>query len=130
MLINNTPTTKGAQFAWLASRFGVSPLVQLGDNLSDLDAVRYSSKVRFDQRSANAEQDKDRWGNEWIAFPNPVYGAWRQSLKMIKNGVDAPAADEEPPAPFQPQPVRPPVTPAEAPKMRILNVWTPTQPIP
>jgi 5'-nucleotidase (lipoprotein e(P4) family) len=129
MTINGALTKKKEQFAWLAQRFGCTPLVQLGDNLSDHDADRYSSKVRYDQRAANAEQDKARWGFDWIAFPNSVYGAWRQSLKLKSGGVDFPVTDEPTPVPFQPQPVRPVVTPAEAPKLGILNFWSPNPPI-
>ncbi|MGC3958427.1 MAG: HAD family acid phosphatase [Verrucomicrobiota bacterium] len=129
MSINGVLTKKKEQFAWLAQRFGVSPLVQMGDSLSDHDADRYSHKVRYDQRAANAEQDKTRWGFDWIAFPNSVYGAWRQSLKIKSGGVDYPATDEPTPVPFQPQPVRPVVTAAEAPKLGLLTRWNPNPPI-
>ena len=58
------------------------------------------------------ERDALRWGDDWIVFPNPIYGAWRSSLKR---------SDEDPPSKYQPDPVRPPA--AEAPKMSLLDKW-------
>ena len=114
MVIDGTPGKKGAQFAYLAQRFGVPPILHLGDNLSDHDANRYGSKVPAPERLARAHQDAHRWGTDWIVFPNSIYGTWRNTLA---------AADESPPVPFQEAPVRP--SAAEAPKTALLRRWKP-----
>ncbi|MBN9419979.1 hypothetical protein ABS71_22185 [bacterium SCN 62-11] len=113
MLLEGKKSKKKQQFAHLLARFGADPLLQLGDNLSDHEAERYSYKVEASQRKTSAEQDARRWGDDWIVFPNPIYGAWRSSLKR---------SDEEPPAAFQAAPVRSPLT--EAPKMSLLSKWS------
>ena len=124
------PTKKGAQYAYIKQRMGVGPLLHLGDNLSDHEPDRYGSKVPFDQRALNAETDAARWGNDWIVFPNPVYGAWRQTLRVKNaNGQYEPVGDERPLAPPQPQPVRDPVTEDDAPKVSIIRRWKPNPPI-
>lgn len=50
----------------------------VGDNLSDFDGM-------FDDRSQNfgkdvVEQNKDRFGSDFIILPNPMYGKWEQVL--------------------------------------------------
>ncbi len=112
MILNGEKSKKKQQFAYLIERFSAAPLLQLGDNLSDHEAERYSYKVEASRRKASAEQDGRRWGQDWIVFPNPIYGAWRSSLKR---------SDEDPAAAYQPAPVRPPLN--EAPKMSLLNRW-------
>lgn len=112
MLMNQEKSKKKQQFAHLVKRFGSVPLLQLGDNLSDHEAERYSYKVPAEDRKASAQRDALRWGDDWIVFPNPIYGAWRSSLKR---------SDEDPPSNYQPEPVRPPC--GEAPKMSLLDKW-------
>ncbi|MBS2036224.1 hypothetical protein JST97_14635 [bacterium] len=114
MLFNNERTKKKQQFEYLLKRFGSTPILQLGDNLSDHEAERYSYKVDSARRKDSAVQDAHRWGADWIVFPNPIYGAWRSSLKV---------SDEQPPARFQPEPVRPALD--QAPKMSVLTPWRP-----
>jgi len=121
---NGPQTKKKEQFAHLRARMGNAPLLQLGDNLSDHEPDRYSKDTRYDARAANAKNDKLRWGDDWIAFPNSVYGAWRQSLRWKDGtGNEHIVADENPPAPFQVAPVREPVTPGDSLKIKILNRW-------
>jgi 5'-nucleotidase (lipoprotein e(P4) family) len=120
------PSSKKEQYSYLSStRMGAEPLLRLGDNLSDLDPVRYRRSTRYDVRRRFAEEDGDRWGDDRIVFPNPIYGHWRDSLRTVAGDADHPVADEPVPAPYQPQPVRPPVSSAEAPKMGLLRAWTP-----
>ncbi|MFN8606502.1 MAG: HAD family acid phosphatase [Vulcanimicrobiota bacterium] len=114
MLINGAKSKKRQHFDYLLKRFGAGPLLQLGDNLSDHEADRYSYKVDSEQRKASAIKDSRRWGEDWIVFPNPIYGAWRSSLKV---------SDEQPPSRYQPEPVRPPLD--QAPKLSTLSVWLP-----
>lgn len=118
MLLNGEKSKKKQQFSHLLQRFGAPPLLQLGDNLSDHEADRYHYKVEASQRKASAERDARRWGDDWIVFPNPIYGAWRSSLRRADG---TPAGDEQPPAPYQPDPVRPALN--EAPKLSLLSKW-------
>lgn len=115
-VIDGKPTKKGEQLALLRRRFGFDPLLQLGDNLSDHDPERYSTRVPHDQRLARSLQDARRWGHDCIVFPNPVYGSWRNSLGR---------ADEQPPVPFQSAPVREPLD--QAPKLELLRPWKPPE---
>lgn len=112
MVLAGKATRKREQFQHLLKRFGAEPILQLGDNLSDHEPNRYSGRLRSEQRRDSARQDALRWGSDWIVFPNPVYGGWRTGL---------PKADEDPPAPFQEGPVRPPAS--EAPKLGLLRRW-------
>lgn len=122
MKIDGTPTKKLQQFSFLEKRLG-APLLKLGDNLSDLEAARYARNVRFDQRVANIREDASRLAVDWIVFPNPIYGAWRDTLKLKTSTSDLPIKDEINPVPYQADPVRPPVPPEEAPKMKLLSSW-------
>mgnify|MGYP003584387707 CR=1 FL=1 len=120
MLLNGEKSKKKQHFAHLVKRFGAEPLLQLGDNLSDHEADRYHYKVEASQRKASAERDACRWGDDWIVFPNPIYGAWRSALKRADG---TPVGDEQPPVAYQAGPVRPPLN--EAPKMSLLSKWQP-----
>jgi 5'-nucleotidase (lipoprotein e(P4) family) len=48
-------------------------LLLLGDNLEDFVT---GSKANPSIRSELAERYVQRWGREWIVFPNPMYGHW------------------------------------------------------
>jgi 5'-nucleotidase (lipoprotein e(P4) family) len=48
-------------------------LLLLGDNLEDFVT---GSKADPSVRSVLAERYAQRWGREWIVFPNPMYGHW------------------------------------------------------
>lgn len=120
------PSKKKEQYAYITKKMGdVPPLLQLGDNLSDLSPDGYGDRVRFDQRIRNVDIDSGRWGDDWIVFPNPVYGGWANSLRIVRNGVDTIVADEIPPAPYVSNPVREPVTTDDSLKVALLPTWQP-----
>lgn len=74
------------------NRFQV--LLYLGDNLRDFDeAFRVSradepllddltvfTRVQ-EERRRRVEAEKDRWGRDWIIFPNPIYGEWAKLVE-------------------------------------------------
>lgn len=61
----------------------------LGDNLNDFARRYYSTDV--DQRMNLMEQDKDRYGRDYILFPNPTDGHWIRAIF----GESEPAASDE-----------------------------------
>ena len=61
----------------------------LGDNLNDFARRYYSTDV--DQRMSLMEQDKDRYGRDYILFPNPTDGHWIRAIF----GESEPAATDE-----------------------------------
>jgi 5'-nucleotidase (lipoprotein e(P4) family) len=118
------PTKKGAQYAFLAQRFGSPPLLQLGDNLSDHDAAAYADSVDFDVRYQRAIQEASRWGNDRIVFPNPVYGGWENSLRITTGaGTVAAVGNEGLNPPNPPAPVA--IDPNDAPKLALIPDWVP-----
>jgi len=61
----------------------------LGDNLNDFARRYYSTDV--DQRMSIMEQDRDRYGRDYILFPNPTDGHWIRAIF----GESEPAASDE-----------------------------------
>ena len=61
----------------------------LGDNLNDFARRYYSTDV--DQRMNLMEQDKERYGRDYILFPNPTDGHWIRAIF----GESEPAATDE-----------------------------------
>jgi 5'-nucleotidase (lipoprotein e(P4) family) len=61
----------------------------LGDNLNDFARRYYSTDI--DQRMSLMEQDKDRYGRDYILFPNPTDGHWIRAIF----GESEPAGSDE-----------------------------------
>lgn len=61
----------------------------LGDNLNDFARRYYSTDM--DQRMSLMEQDKDRFGRDYILFPNPTDGHWIRAIF----GESEPAATDD-----------------------------------
>ena len=61
----------------------------LGDNLNDFARRYYSTDI--DQRMSLMEQDKDRYGRDYIIFPNPTDGHWIRAIF----GESEPAGSDE-----------------------------------
>lgn len=64
-------------------------VVLLGDNLNDFARKYYSTDV--EQRLDLMEQDKNRYGQDYILFPNPTDGHW---IRAIFGDSEPPASDE------------------------------------
>ncbi|MBL4573163.1 MAG: acid phosphatase [Gammaproteobacteria bacterium] len=60
----------------------------LGDNLNDFARRYYSTDV--DQRMSLMEEDRDRYGRDYILFPNPTDGHW---IRAIFGESEPPASD-------------------------------------
>ena len=64
-------SAKGTRRAFVAKDYRV--LLMLGDNFGDFsDAYRGSEAERLKAY----EDNKDRWGREWIMLANPTYGSF------------------------------------------------------
>ncbi len=63
-------------------------VVLLGDNLNDFSRRYYSTDV--DQRLGLMEQDRNKYGRDYILFPNPTDGHW---VRAIFGESEPPAAD-------------------------------------
>ncbi len=63
-------------------------IVLLGDNLNDFSRRYYSTDV--DQRLSLMEQDRNRFGRDYIVFPNPTDGHW---IRAIFGESEPPPAD-------------------------------------
>lgn len=113
MSLEGRVARKAEQFAYLKQRYQAPPLLHLGDNLSDHDAELFGSRVSRQDRQRAAQHHRERWGNDWIVFPNPIYGGWRNLLP----------GDEDPPHAPQADPVR---SPLSSPKGRLLRPWSGT----
>lgn len=61
----------------------------LGDNLNDFARRYYSTDVA--QRLELMEQDRERYGRDYILFPNPTDGHW---IRAIFGESEPPATDE------------------------------------
>lgn len=74
------------------TRFQV--LLYLGDNLRDFDEafrVSRTDEPQLDdltvfarveaERRQRVEAEKNRWGRDWIIFPNPIYGEWAKLVE-------------------------------------------------
>jgi acid phosphatase len=67
-------SAKGTRRAFVAKDYRV--LLNLGDNFGDfVDAYRGSEAERLKV----LEENKDRWGREWIMLANPTYGSFESA---------------------------------------------------
>ena len=53
-------------------------IVMLGDNLNDFSRKYYVSSI--DERNSLTEQDSEKYGVEFILFPNPTDGHWIRAI--------------------------------------------------
>ncbi|AQW21116.1 5'-nucleotidase, lipoprotein e(P4) family [Lentilactobacillus curieae] len=52
-------------------------VMYVGDNLTDFNDP---SESTVDGRNADVEQNKDKFGTQYIILPNPMYGGWESAL--------------------------------------------------
>lgn len=76
-------SSKEARRRTIAEKFDI--LMLIGDNLADFDAV-------FDTRGADlgfgpVNQNKEKFGTEFIILPNPMYGPWINAAIKDQPGV-------------------------------------------
>lgn len=64
-------------------------VVSLGDNLNDFRRKYYSKDI--DERIGLMEEDHDKFGTEFVLFPNPTDGHW---IRAIFGESEPPTSDE------------------------------------
>lgn len=67
-------SAKENRIAFVAQDYRVALI--MGDNLGDFTDAAEGSIA---ERDAFYESSLDRWGREWIMFPNPEYGSWESA---------------------------------------------------
>jgi len=71
---SNWGSKKGNRRALVAEDYRI--LLLLGDNFGDfVDGYKQSPEERLKLMAAH----QDKWGNQWIMFPNPTYGSWESA---------------------------------------------------
>ncbi len=110
------------QYEWIARTHKLQPVLWLGDNLGDF-APHYKKAADIDQhtrREAALGMDRRKWGDQWIAMPNPTYGDWLRALKHPSGNA---ACDDTAALKYAPDQVRHTVPDTLAPKMALLDIW-------
>ena len=70
--------TSNKELVQQAIREDYEVVALLGDNLNDFSRRYYSTDV--DQRMSLMEEDRDRYGRDYILFPNPTDGHWIRAI--------------------------------------------------
>lgn len=76
------------EIAQQAIRENYDVVALLGDNLNDFSRKYYSTDV--EERMALMEEDKSRFGQDYIVFPNPTDGHW---IRAIFGDSEPPPSD-------------------------------------
>jgi acid phosphatase len=85
----NTKSNKDSRRAAILEKYDV--LMYVGDNLRDFDNMFKDDESlsdpakRIDARKAKVDQERDKFGEDWILLPNPAYGEWQ---KPLGRGID------------------------------------------
>lgn len=67
--------SKGERRRWIGQRHRVA--LMLGDNLGDfIDGI----DTDISGRANLVDQHGQRWGTQWLMFPNPGYGSWESAV--------------------------------------------------
>jgi len=80
----NTKSDKDSRRASISEKYDV--LMYIGDNLRDFDNMFKDDESlsdpekRIDARKAKVDEQRDKFGEDWILFPNPAYGEWQKPL--------------------------------------------------
>ena len=72
---------KSSRRALVAARYRI--LLIIGDDFNDFVSARLS----LPQRKSLAARYSDRWGQQWIMLPNPMYGSWEDALYGYQAGL-------------------------------------------
>ena len=77
LIFKTSTSDKQARFDSITKNFNV--ILYMGDNVGDFPLETFG-KLTFD-RNAIVDENQNNFGTKFIAFPNPVYGGWEDSLE-------------------------------------------------
>lgn len=86
LLVKTDPKDSSKQLRRKAVATKHRIVLLMGDNLNDFDAVFERSKT-VSSRLAAADQNKDKFGVEFIVLPNPMYGDWEGVIYDYNYGL-------------------------------------------
>ncbi len=75
-LFKTNTSNKQARFAAIAKKYDV--ILYMGDSIGDFPLETYDKLTA--ERNSVVDKNRNNFGTKFIAFPNPVYGAWEESL--------------------------------------------------
>jgi len=76
LLVKTTTSNKQSRFDQIAQNHRV--VLYMGDNANDLPLGTYGKAQK--DRNALVDQNKAKFGTEFVALPNPVYGDWEPAV--------------------------------------------------
>jgi len=85
ILVNAGTSNKQPRFDTVAASYNV--VLYMGDNANDLPIGTYGKSMK--DRNAIVDQNRDKFGTQFIALPNPVYGDWEPALADGYFGLSA-----------------------------------------
>ena len=103
LLVSSGSSNKQPRFDQVAKDYAV--IAYIGDNENDLPIGAYHKSL--EDRNALVDQNKDKFGTEFVAVPNPSYGDWEPAIASNYYGL-SPAA-------------------MSAARKAVMRAWTPQQ---
>ena len=76
VLVNAGTSNKQPRFDLVSQGFKI--VLYAGDNTNDLPLGTYGKAMK--ERNAAVDQNKNKFGTEFIVLPNPVYGDWEPAV--------------------------------------------------
>jgi 5'-nucleotidase (lipoprotein e(P4) family) len=76
VLVQTGSSDKQGRFDQVAKEYSV--VVYMGDNANDLPIGTWHRSMK--DRNALVDQNRSRFGTEFVALPNPSYGDWEGAL--------------------------------------------------
>jgi len=80
----NTKSNKDSRRALISEKYDV--LMFIGDNLRDFDNIFKDDESlsdpdkRINARKTKVDEQREKFGEDWILLPNPAYGEWQKPL--------------------------------------------------
>lgn len=90
MMLRTDTSNKDARRAKVNAEYNV--VLYMGDNLNDFSSD--FAKKNIEDRFALTDQNKAKFGTEWIVLPNPTYGEWDGAVIGYNWGLDAAGKDK------------------------------------
>ncbi len=90
VLVKTNTSNKQPRFDSITQNYHV--VVYMGDNANDLPIGTYGKNMQ--DRNAVVDQNSSKFGTQFIALPNPIYGDWEGALAKGYWGLSPKGKDE------------------------------------